>query len=69
MTADFASTDTTRYNNLVGASAGNFVLTKERATNGGFNTYIGTSKIPKAWTSTNFAITDGRGAVNKKRKA
>jgi uncharacterized repeat protein (TIGR02543 family) len=32
----------------------------ERTLNGGFNTYIGTSKIPQYWTASNFNANDGK---------
>jgi hypothetical protein len=39
----------------------------QRAKNGGFNTYIGTSKIPKYWSkSLTFASTDGKDTSTKK---
>jgi hypothetical protein len=33
----------------------------ERVTNGGFETYIGKSRIPQGWTASKFAKTDGKG--------
>jgi hypothetical protein len=43
------------------------VNTAERVKNGGFNTYSGTSKIPKYWVkSSTFASTDGKYATIKK---
>jgi hypothetical protein len=42
------------------------VNTAERAKNGGFNTYSGTSKIPKYWTMSNFSSTDGKYTSIKK---
>jgi hypothetical protein len=39
---------------------------KERAKNGGFNTYTGTSKIPTSWVAANFAATDGKDTTAKK---
>jgi hypothetical protein len=65
ITADFASTNS-NYTNLAVASAGKFVIRKERTLNGGFNTYVGTSKIPKSWVASNFATTDGKDTTNKK---
>jgi hypothetical protein len=42
-------------------------MPQERAKNGGFNTYSGTSKIPKYWVkSTTFASTDGKYTSIKK---
>jgi hypothetical protein len=42
----------------------------ERAKNGGFNTYIGASKIPQFWVkSTTFAATDGKDTTVKKEGA
>jgi len=38
----------------------------ELALNGGFNTYVGTSKIPQYWTAANFATTDGKDTTVKK---
>jgi CSLREA domain-containing protein len=32
----------------------------QRVKNGGFNTYVGTSKIPEYWTASNFKPTDGK---------
>jgi hypothetical protein len=65
VTADFTS-GSLNYTNLLGASAGKFVIRKERTLNGGFNTYVGTSKIPRYWTASNFASTDGKDTTNKK---
>jgi hypothetical protein len=39
---------------------------KERALNGGLNTYAGTSKIPTSWVAANFATTDGKDITFKK---
>jgi hypothetical protein len=53
-------------------SAGNMSPTnyaavpKERALNGGFNTYLGTSNIPISWKATNFTLTDGKNTSIKK---
>jgi hypothetical protein len=42
----------------------------ERALNGGFNTYAGTSKIPTSWVkSSNWATTDGKDTLVKKEGA
>jgi hypothetical protein len=41
---------------------------KEQALNGGFNTYAGTSRIPKYWTAVNFATTDGKDTTAANRK-
>jgi hypothetical protein len=41
---------------------------KEQALNGGFNTYAGTSRIPKYWTAVNFATTDGKDITAANRK-
>jgi len=41
----------------------------ELALNGGFNTYVGTSKIPQYWTAVNFATTDGKDTATKKEGA
>jgi hypothetical protein len=41
----------------------------ELALNGGFNTYVGTSKIPQYWTAVNFATTDGKDIATKKEGA
>ena len=38
---------------------------KERARNGGFNTYAGASKIPSGWAAVNFAATDGKSTAIK----
>lgn len=59
ITADFTSGNS-NYTNLTAASAGKFVIRKERTLNGGFNTYIGTSKVPKSWLQSGFAATDGK---------
>jgi uncharacterized repeat protein (TIGR01451 family) len=41
----------------------------EKAVNGGFNIYAGTSKIPTSWTaSTNFSATDGKDTILANRK-
>jgi hypothetical protein len=37
----------------------------ELATNGGFNTYAGTSRIPQYWTAANFATMDGKDTATK----
>ena len=65
ITADFTSSNP-NYSNLTGAPAGPFVIRKERTLNGGFNSYIGTSKIPKSWAAVNFAATDGKDMTVKK---
>ena len=66
VTADFASSDP-NYNDLIGASAGNFVIRQELVLNGGFNLYTGTSKIPTNWVkNSNFAATDGKDIKVKK---
>jgi plastocyanin len=59
VTADFASGNP-NYNDLTGASAGKFVIRKERTLNGGLNTYVGASKVPKSWVASNFAAADGK---------
>ena len=41
----------------------------EKALNGGFNTYVGTSRIPKSWTASAFAGTDGKNTSFKKEGA
>ena len=43
-------------------------VVQERARNGGFNTYIGASKIPVGWVAAKFAATDGKDTniANKK---
>jgi uncharacterized repeat protein (TIGR01451 family) len=38
----------------------------EIALNGGFNTYVGTSKIPQNWVAKSFAATDGKNTTVKK---
>lgn len=65
ITADFTSSNP-NYNDLAGAQAGSFVIRKDRVLNGGFNTYTGTSRIPKSWTAANFASTDGKDTTVKK---
>jgi hypothetical protein len=65
ITADFIPADSTDYNSLTGASAGKFVITEERIINGGFNTYVGTSKIPQSWIAANFAPTEGKDTAHK----
>jgi len=39
---------------------------KERARNGGFNTYAGASKIPSGWMAVNFAASDGKFTAAKR---
>jgi hypothetical protein len=62
-------------NKLGGTGLGNgnfmtgqaYTVNKERARNGGFNTYIGASKIPQYWVkSATFATTDGKTTTVKK---
>ncbi len=65
VTADFTSSNP-NYNDLAGAAAGNFIITRERTLNGGFNTYIGSSMIPRSWTMTNFSGSDGKDTGTKK---
>ncbi len=44
-----------------------WTIQAERALNGGFNTYAGTSKVPTSWVkSTNWATTDGKDTSFKK---
>ncbi len=43
-----------------------WTVQKERARNGGFNTYVGASKIPQFWVKSAFAATDGKDTTVKK---
>ena len=57
--------DTNDANNQASLSLPVFTL-HEIALNGGFNTYVGTSKIPQNWVAANFASTDGKITTVKK---
>ena len=58
--------DTNDANNK--ASLNLLVKKKERLLNGGFNTYIGASKIPVNWTAAGFGTTDGKDTTAANRK-
>jgi hypothetical protein len=48
-------------NNTASTSTDNTVtFGHELLTNGGFNIYTGTSKVPQAWSALNFSMTDGK---------
>jgi hypothetical protein len=58
------------YTNVITNQSGmNYVAMLERVKNGGFNTYIGASKIPQYWTAAGFGATDGKDLVVKKEGA
>lgn len=62
-TFEVRATDTTGNNDASPASYTWTISTyvaSQRAKNGGFNTYVGTSKTPKFWTSQNFIGADGK---------
>jgi len=57
--------DTNDANNRASLSLPVYTL-HEIALNGGFNTYVGTSKIPQYWAAANFAPPDGKITTVKK---
>jgi hypothetical protein len=68
----FSPVNTSYANVLSSQTAQNYtaIPVVQRAKNGGFNTYSGTSKVPKYWVkSTNFASTDGKDTSIKKEGA
>lgn len=55
------------YVNVTTSKGGqNYVAITERVKNGGFNTYIGASKIPQYWVASGFAPSDGKYTLIKK---
>ncbi len=47
----------------------NYLAKAERVKNGGFNTYVGASKIPQYWTAAKFTAADGKDSLIKKEGA
>lgn len=54
------------YNYWGSSATATHTVQMERSLNGGFNTYVGKSKIPQSWVAAKFGLTDGKDLKVKK---